>query len=40
LKNKDASTVASQELSHLSNTAATLGLTSRFGTGLGRTPTL
>jgi hypothetical protein len=37
---KDASTAASQELSHLSNTTATLGLTSKFGMGLGRALTL
>ena len=40
LKIKNASTVTSQELSHLSNTTAKLGLTSRFGMGLGRTPIL
>lgn len=36
----NASTVASQELSHLSNTTATSGLTSKFGMGLGRALTL
>jgi hypothetical protein len=35
-----ASTVDSQELSHLSTTTATSGLTSKFGKGLGRTLTL
>ena len=34
---KNASTVASQGLSHLSSTTATSGLTSKFGKGLGRT---
>lgn len=37
---ENASTVASQGLSHLSSTTAMLGLTSKFGTGLGRTPAL
>ena len=37
---KDASTAASQGLSHLSSTTATSGLTSKFGKGLGRTLTL
>jgi hypothetical protein len=40
LKLENASTVASQELSHLSSTTATIGLTSKFGMGLGRTLTL
>ena len=40
IKHEDASTAASQELSHLSSTTAASGLTSKFGTGLGRTLTL